>query len=109
MIKKTFIFCLLPVTFVTLGCERPQPAMQSATAAKEQSTPAAQAEAKKPPASFQYEIPASSTSQTPNMTPYHWPAAFKLPLIIKMVEPPVPKEIQNPSPPIEEKKEDEKK
>jgi hypothetical protein len=38
------------------------------------------------------------------MPSYHWPADFKLPLEIDIESPEVPKEIQGPSPPIEEEK-----
>ena len=51
-------------------------------------------------------------ARTPDMKDYHWPADFKLPLVINIETLEVPKEIQGPSPPIEEEKKaigDEKK
>jgi Flp pilus assembly protein CpaB len=43
-----------------------------------------------------------SVARTPDMRPYHWPADFNPPLVINIETEEVPKEIQEPSPPIKE-------
>jgi hypothetical protein len=91
MIGKTF-WLLLLVALGIAGCAKPPD--QSAAAGGQQSAQVGKAQGVD-------KLPAG-VSRTPDMTAYHWPADFKLPLIIDIPLPEVPKEIQGPSPPIVE-------
>jgi hypothetical protein len=104
-------FLLLLLAIGVAGCESAQPASPPADAGKEQPSTSAPQRPAKPALPFADEKAASSVSRTPDMLPYQWPADFKLPLVINIKTEEVPKEIQGPSPPIEEEKpiEDEKK
>jgi hypothetical protein len=93
MTDKTFWIWPLMIVIGIWGCEKPMRADQSATAAKEKKT-----------SLLPGEQNATYVLRTPNLPSYNWPADFKLPLIINIETPEVPKEIQNPSPPIEEDK-----
>jgi hypothetical protein len=78
MAYKAFWLCLLLVAFSIPGCGKPQPVKK------------AEAAEKKPVGAWR---PGEKVT-------YQWPADFKLPLVIIMETPEVPKEIQGPSPPI---------
>jgi hypothetical protein len=86
------------------GCEKAQSASAPAKPGKEQPTTTAQQRPEKPLSIRLGKETVPSVARTPDMPAYHWPADFKLPLIINIESPPVPKEIQGPSPPIEEDK-----
>ena len=86
------------------GCEQAQPASPPAAAGKEQAATTAQEKAVKPQYIKLGKETVPSVSRTADMKDYHWPADFKLPLVINIETPQVPKEIQGPSPPIEEEK-----
>ncbi len=94
------------------GCEKAQPASPPAATDKEHTPPDAQERSVKPALPFADDKAATGVLRTPDMLPYHWPADFKLPLVINIEPPQAPKDIQGPSPPIEEEKkpvEEEKK
>jgi hypothetical protein len=97
-------FLLLLFSIGIAGCEQAQPASPPAVAGKEQAAQGVKAPPVKSAVPFADEKAATGVSRTADMTPYHWPADFKLPLVINIESPQVPKEIQGPSPPIEEEK-----
>jgi hypothetical protein len=112
MTEKALWIWLLFFAIGIAGCEQAQPASPPDNAGKEQAATTAQEQLEKPEYIKLGKETIPSVSRTPDMTPYKWPADFKLPLVINIETPEVPKEIQGPSPPIEEEKKaigDEKK
>jgi hypothetical protein len=97
-------FWLLLFAIGIAGCEKAQPATPPADAGKEQAAQGVKAPPVKSAVPFADEKAATGVSRTADMPSYHWPADFKLPLVINIETPDVPKEIQGPSPPIEEEK-----
>jgi hypothetical protein len=95
-------FWLLFFVIGIAGCEQAQPATPPENAGKEQAATTAQEQPEKPVYIKLGKETVPSVSRTPDMTPYKWPADFKLPLVINIETPEAPKEIQGPSPPIEE-------
>jgi len=113
MTIKTVYLWLLLVAMGIAGCEKARPANRPATADKKQPAQDANAQSQKLSSMFPGDNTSASVSRTPDMPAYHWPADFKLPLIINIDTPETPpliinintpetpKEIQKPSPPIE--------
>ena len=97
-------FWLLLFAIGIAGCEQAQPASPTAASGKEQAAQGVKAPAVKSAVPFADEKALTGTFRTPDMPSYHWPADFKLPLVITIETPEAPKEIQGPSPPIEEEK-----
>ncbi len=104
MIEKALRIWLLIFGLGMAGCEKAQPASPPVVAGKEQAATTAQEKAEKPQYIKLGKETVPSVARTPDMIPYKWPADFKLPLVINIETPQVPKEIQGPSPPIEEEK-----
>jgi hypothetical protein len=112
MIEKALRIWLLIFGLGIAGCEQAQPADPPAAAGKEPTVTTAQEQPERPSLVKLGKETVPSVSRTPDMTPYHWPADFKLPLVINIEASEAPKEIQGPSQPIEEEKKaigDEKK
>ncbi|MGA2798211.1 MAG: hypothetical protein ABSE63_11570 [Thermoguttaceae bacterium] len=104
MTEKALWIWLLLFAIGIAGCEQAQPASPPAVAGKEQAVTTAQEGPEKPPFISLGKETVPSVSRTADMIPYHWPADFKLPLVINIETPQAPKEIQGPSPPIAEEK-----
>lgn len=104
MTYKRYWFWLLLLAIGISGCEKSRPANQSATIAKEKPVQDRNAPAQKLSSLVPGDKITPGVSRTPDMPSYQLPADFKLPLEITMEASEAPKEIQNPSPPIEEKK-----
>ena len=87
------------------GCEKPEPANRPTTADKVQPAQNLKALLQKNALPSPEDQITYSVSRTPDIPADKWPAEIKLPLIINIEIPEVPKEIQGPSPPIEEEEE----
>jgi hypothetical protein len=100
MIVKFRWICIFLFVSAIVGC-RESAAVDSPlpTGTKKQSRPNTIKPGENNPTLSIAKIP-SGVYKTPNFPGYHWPADFKLPLIIEMKVPEAPKEIQGPSPPI---------
>jgi hypothetical protein len=112
MSDKHFWLWLLLFAISVAGCEKSGAADKPPTAGNGRLIKAENTPPEKPSFVSLGKETVPSVSRTPDMPSYRWPADFKLPLVIDIQSPLVPKEIQGPSPPIEEEKKpakDEKK
>jgi Flp pilus assembly protein CpaB len=99
---KTRIILLLSALAV-VGCFAALLIAQTQSAPKPKpAAPAATADPEKPVLVKLGKQTVPSVARTPDMPAYHWPADFKLPLVINIETEEVPKEIEGPSPPIKE-------
>jgi hypothetical protein len=101
MSDKRFWPWLLLLTIALAGCEKARPEKQAADAGKGQPAKAEKALPQEKSSVTLGTVIVPKVSRTPDMPAYRWSADFKLPLEITMDAPEVPKEIANPSPPIE--------
>jgi hypothetical protein len=102
MTDKIFWIWLLPLAIGIGGCEKTQPVKRPTIVGKEQPTQAVGAQSQKSNFRLPGDKKSPVTLKTPDMPLYKCPADFKLPLILNIENPQVPKEIQTPSSPIEE-------
>jgi hypothetical protein len=102
MADKTVWTWIMLLVIGVAGCEKSEPANRSATAGKEQPAQNQKAPQQKKDLSYSEDHITYSVSRTRDIPADKWPAEIKLPLIINIETFEVPKEIQGPSPPIEE-------
>jgi hypothetical protein len=104
MSDKHFWPWLLLFAIGVAGCGKSGTADKPPTAGNGRLIKAENTPPEKPPSISLGKETVPSISWTPDMPSDRQPADFKLPLVIDIESPQVPKEIQGPSPPIEEEK-----